>query len=183
VGEKGRLRIIINATKPLAMGPDGGDWAFGLAQAWRPGDIRWDIPYEGGQPCQPLSPTPYQPWSRSMRPYLSVLIFFLTVTAVAQFIPSVMTRTTRAQEVGNVQRGLTLAEQVCAQCHLVVKGAGVSPNADAPSFQAIASTPGITSTALAVALRTSHRTMPNLVVERDQADDIIAYILSLKEPK
>jgi mono/diheme cytochrome c family protein len=111
-----------------------------------------------------------------MRPSSSALILLLTLIAIT----GMTTATTRAQEVGNVQRGLKLAQQVCAQCHSVVKGAGVSPNADAPSFQAIASTPGITSTALAVALRTSHATMPNLVVERDQADDIIAYILSLK---
>jgi mono/diheme cytochrome c family protein len=114
-----------------------------------------------------------------MRPSFSASILPLTLIAIT----GMTTANTRAQEVGNVQRGLKLAEQVCAQCHLVVKGAGVSPSADAPPFQAIASTPGITSTALVVALRTSHRTMPNLVVERDQADDVIAYILSLKETK
>jgi hypothetical protein len=39
----------------------------------------------------------------------------------------------------------------------------------------------MTSTALTVALQTSHRTMPNLVIKGDDAMNIIAYILSLKE--
>jgi len=118
-----------------------------------------------------------------MRASFSGLILLSTATAITQFVSGVMTGDTRAQQVGNVERGFKLAEQICAQCHLVVKDAGASPNANAPSFEAIASTPGITSTALAAALRTSHTTMPNLVVERDEAGDIIAYILSLKEMK
>ena len=41
--------------------------------------------------------------------------------------------------------------------------------------------PGLTSAALAAALQTSHHTMPNLVIKGDAANNIIAYILSLKE--
>ena len=37
----------------------------------------------------------------------------------------------------------------------------------------------MTAAALKAALNTSHRTMPNLVVKDDDADSIIAYILSL----
>ena len=61
------------------------------------------------------------------------------------------------------------------------KVAGRSTDADAPTFEAIAKTPGLTSTALAAALQTSHRTMPNVVIKGDDANNIIAYILSLKE--
>jgi hypothetical protein len=38
----------------------------------------------------------------------------------------------------------------------------------------------MTAAALRAALNSSHRTMPNLVLEGDDADSIIAYILSLK---
>ncbi|MGZ9087882.1 MAG: c-type cytochrome [Rhodoplanes sp.] len=87
----------------------------------------------------------------------------------------------QAQQVGSAEQGLQLAREACAECHLVEKTAGYSTNADAPTFEAIAKTPGMTSTALTVALQTSHRTMPNLVIKGDDAMNIIAYILSLKE--
>jgi len=87
----------------------------------------------------------------------------------------------QSAEVGSAQQGLTLAHEACAQCHLVDKVAGRSTNADAPTFEAIAKTPSLTSAALAAALQTSHPTMPNFVIKGDDANNIIAYILSLKE--
>jgi hypothetical protein len=38
----------------------------------------------------------------------------------------------------------------------------------------------MTSIALTAALQTSHRTMPNVVIKGDDADNIVAYILSLQ---
>ena len=86
-----------------------------------------------------------------------------------------------AQQGGSVARGLNFARQVCSECHLVVKEAGRSTNPDAPTFAAIAQTSGLTSAALRSALRTSHATMPNIVIKGDEINDIVAYILSLKE--
>jgi mono/diheme cytochrome c family protein len=85
-----------------------------------------------------------------------------------------------AQEVGQPGRGLASAERLCAQCHAVQKGQARSPNENAPSFQVMTSTPGMTAIALSAALSTSHRTMPNIMLEPDERTDIIAYILSLK---
>ena len=85
-----------------------------------------------------------------------------------------------AQEVGQPSRGLVLAQRLCAECHAVQKEYARSPNANAPRFQAIASIPGMTATALLAALNTSHRTMPNIMLAADEQADIIAYILSLK---
>ena len=87
----------------------------------------------------------------------------------------------QATQVGNVQQGLRLARELCTQCHLVDKVAGRSTNANAPTFEAIAKTPGLTSAALAAALQTSHHAMPNIVIKGADANNIIAYILSLKE--
>ncbi len=87
----------------------------------------------------------------------------------------------QAAQVGSAQQGLRVAREACAQCHLVDKVAGRSADANAPTFEAIAKTPGLTSVALAAALHTSHRTMPNVVIKGDDAANIIAYILSLKE--
>jgi len=85
-----------------------------------------------------------------------------------------------AQEVGQASRGLVSAQRLCAQCHAVEKGQARSPNAQAPSFPAIAAVPGMTTIALSAALNTSHRSMPNILLEPDDQAHIIAYILSLK---
>ncbi len=84
------------------------------------------------------------------------------------------------QEIGRPNRGLALAQRLCAQCHAVRQEQVRSPNADAPRFQTIASVPGMTAIALSAALNSSHRSMPNILLEADERADIIAYILSLK---
>src|SRR6516164_5557612 len=77
-------------------------------------------------------------------------------------------------------RGFVLAQRLCAECHAIQKQYSRSPNANAPHFQAVASIPGMTATALSAALNTSHRAMPNIMLPADEQADIIAYILSLK---
>jgi mono/diheme cytochrome c family protein len=86
-----------------------------------------------------------------------------------------------AQEVGNSNQGLRLAHTLCAECHLVDKLPGQSPNLIAPSFEHIANTPGMNSAALTAALRTSHESMPNIIIKGSDLSDVIAYILSLNE--
>jgi cytochrome c len=85
-----------------------------------------------------------------------------------------------AQEIGRPGEGLASAQRLCAQCHAVRKGQPRSPNRAAPSFEAIASTPGMTAIALSAALNTSHQSMPNIMLEPEERANIIAYILSLK---
>jgi mono/diheme cytochrome c family protein len=85
-----------------------------------------------------------------------------------------------AQEIGQPGRGFVLAQRLCAECHAVQREYSRSPNANAPRFQAIASIPGMTATALSAALNTSHRAMPNIMLAADEQADIITYILSLK---
>jgi mono/diheme cytochrome c family protein len=85
-----------------------------------------------------------------------------------------------AQEIGQPGRGLALAQRLCSQCHAVRKEQAQSPNENAPRFQVIASVPGMTSIALSAALNTSHRTMPNIMLQPDEQADVIAYILTLK---
>ena len=85
-----------------------------------------------------------------------------------------------AQETGDAKEGLAMAREVCSACHGVERGDAFSPNPLAPTFDLIAGTPGMTETALSVALQTSHKSMPNLILKPDEIDDISAYILSLK---
>jgi mono/diheme cytochrome c family protein len=90
-----------------------------------------------------------------------------------------MAWTAHAQE-GDVARGAEIARTVCAACHIVVRGQAAPPNSQAPPFFMLANTPGMTSIALSAALLTSHRSMPNIILEPEQRRDVIAYILSLK---
>ena len=86
----------------------------------------------------------------------------------------------QAEEGSTAQRGLGLARQVCSECHAIQAQQLQSPNARAPTFLALATTPGMTSTALTVALTTPHAGMPMFRLTTDQRESIIAYILGLK---
>jgi mono/diheme cytochrome c family protein len=86
-----------------------------------------------------------------------------------------------AQDIGRPQKGLALAQQQCAECHAIGRKEVASPNPAAPRFEAIATSRGMSATGLTAALQTSHRTMPNIVLEADAMRDVVAYILSLKD--
>jgi cytochrome c len=79
----------------------------------------------------------------------------------------------------DVRRGRALAEQWCSECHSVAPNE-VAGNSAAPDFADIAREPSATGYALRVFLRTPHETMPNFVLDADDIDDIVRYILSLK---
>jgi mono/diheme cytochrome c family protein len=86
-----------------------------------------------------------------------------------------------AQGAGSPRAGLQIAREVCASCHAVERGEYHSPRQQAPSFERIARVPGMTTTALTVALRTSHKTMPNIILEPRELRDVTTYITSLRE--
>jgi mono/diheme cytochrome c family protein len=86
----------------------------------------------------------------------------------------------RAQEIGDTQHGLTLAQQVCSECHTIRRGQARSPNTRSPTFSELATTPGMTVGALTVALTTPHAGMPLLMLTDDRRRDVIAYILGLR---
>lgn len=85
-----------------------------------------------------------------------------------------------AGDTGDAKKGLDFAERTCARCHAVHADDMYSTNPDAPAFTVVAGTPGWTRTALNVFFQTPHKDMPNLVVQGEDKDNIIAYILSLK---
>jgi mono/diheme cytochrome c family protein len=89
---------------------------------------------------------------------------------------------TPASPTAAASRGLTFAKASCASCHAVDAGRAASPNADAPTFEAIANSPGMTKLALDAFLHTSHSTMPNLIIESATIEDLWAYLETLKTP-
>jgi cytochrome c len=80
---------------------------------------------------------------------------------------------------GDTASGRRLAEAWCSECHAV--GAKALPTQrDAPTFVAVAQLPSTTALSLNAFLQTNHRSMPNFMIARADADDIVAYIISLK---
>ena len=78
---------------------------------------------------------------------------------------------------GNAASGRALAKAWCAECHRVEPNA---PGASVADFTEVANLPSTTALSLKVFLQSSHKDMPNLILKPAEADDIIAYILSLK---
>ncbi len=92
----------------------------------------------------------------------------------------------RRGETGQYQQpsvlGRRLAHTVCIACHYVeTVDRGVS-SAGAPAFQDMADNPAITAIGPRGFLRTPHETMPDLILAAAETDNVIAYILSLKQP-
>lgn len=81
---------------------------------------------------------------------------------------------------GHPAFGRRLADDLCSECHVL------SPDQDhpgrwpAPDLTVRMRDPAITETALRSYLQTSHTRMPNIMLNQEQTDDIIAYLLSLK---
>ena len=78
--------------------------------------------------------------------------------------------------------GASIVTTVCASCHAVGDEAR-SPETKAPRFADIAAMPSTTELSLKVFLRSSHKNMPNIMLEPDEIDAVSAYILGLKKKK
>lgn len=84
-----------------------------------------------------------------------------------------------------VTAGRDLALKWCAECHVVDKSQEKAASDAVPSFYAVADHPSTTETGLKAFLMSPHKKqMPNIMLTREQIDDVVAYILSLrsKEP-
>jgi mono/diheme cytochrome c family protein len=79
----------------------------------------------------------------------------------------------------DAQHGKDLAQQWCAECHLVASGQARA-NADVATFVSVARQPGFNAAQLAFFLLDPHPKMPNLSLTRVEAADLAAYIASLK---
>lgn len=85
-----------------------------------------------------------------------------------------------AQQEGDPAAGRRLAEAWCSGCHVIGPGAS-GPASDAvPTFPAVARMPSTTGMSLRAFLLTPHARMPDIQMSREQMDDVIAYILTLR---
>ncbi len=82
--------------------------------------------------------------------------------------------------LGDPIAGRQLAENICSACHVIAPGQVSTTDVDAPAFPDLANTPRVTALSLRVFLQSPHERMPDLHLDRDETDNIIAYILSLE---
>ena len=82
---------------------------------------------------------------------------------------------------GNIAAGRDLAGHWCGNCHQI--DGGPPARRGVSTFDQVARLPSTTALSLRVFLRTSHADMPNIQMSETDADDLIVYILSLKDKK
>jgi mono/diheme cytochrome c family protein len=80
---------------------------------------------------------------------------------------------------GDGSTGHRLASEWCRDCH-AIEPTAINTGKPAPDFVAVANMPSTTELSLKVFLLSSHKTMPNFIIKPNDADDLVAYILSLK---
>ncbi len=83
---------------------------------------------------------------------------------------------------GDPQAGRAFALEACTPCHVVSSRQLAPPRfANAPRFHDIANAEAMNAMKLQALLSTPHPTMPNLVLSPDEAADVIAYIMTLRD--
>ena len=102
---------------------------------------------------------------------------------MALMVAVLATRVTwAAGDATDVSAGRELALNWCSECHLVAENQERVSSDAVPTFFAIANHRSTTELGLRVFLTSPHGTMPNIMLTREQIDEIIAYILSLRAP-
>ena len=82
---------------------------------------------------------------------------------------------------GDVDAGRELAIEECSECHSLSARERMLQLFEAPGFDEIAAKPQTTEISLRAFLQSSHPSMPNFVLTGAERDNVIAYILSLRQ--
>jgi mono/diheme cytochrome c family protein len=102
---------------------------------------------------------------------MRILVFFQ--------ITALLLASTVRGNCADPEHGLALAKRWCASCH-IVSPEQQRASADVPPFATIARSPNFDARQLAYFLLNPHPKMPDLPLSRAAADDIAAYIATLK---
>ncbi len=112
---------------------------------------------------------------------LRILRHFLAIGSSIGLIAAALAAL--AQDLpGNIASGRHTAESWCTRCHQIYLDE-LTPFSYPPNFVEIANMPSTTALAINVFLRTSHDVMPNYRLSREEIDDIVVFIMSLKDKK
>jgi mono/diheme cytochrome c family protein len=85
----------------------------------------------------------------------------------------------RAGCAQSIDNGRRLSERWCSECHAT--GTDPAKHGKTISFASIAARPTITSDMIVSFLLMPHATMPNLPLNRGDAEDIAAFIIDMKK--
>lgn len=96
------------------------------------------------------------------------------------FLLSVMQA--QAQAGGDPGRGKTFALNACAECHVIDSVTQERANDGVPPFKAIANDNTKTEGALRIFLQAPHGQMPDFLLTRQEIEDVVAYIQTLRKP-
>lgn len=106
---------------------------------------------------------------------LAAILAAVLAAAVAAAVAAAM-----AAELGSPVAGLDFARAHCARCHSVEpEGEGLVPSREI-AFIEIARDPAMDEVTIRAYLRMPHEEMPNVMLTPEQTDNLVAYILSLK---
>jgi len=88
---------------------------------------------------------------------------------------------TSAQGItGDAIAGHALALKSCAECHVVDDMTQTRGSDAVPSFAAIAGNKKLTVGTLRTFLQAPHGRMPDFILSREEIDNVVAYIVSVK---
>jgi mono/diheme cytochrome c family protein len=105
---------------------------------------------------------------------------FISKRMLILILGAAIPATAMSQQIGDAEKGLQYASEVCSRCHAVRREQLTSPLPQAPRFEDVANVSGMTAIALTAWFQTSHPTMPNIAVNEADMRNVIQYILSLK---
>ena len=105
---------------------------------------------------------------------------FMPISKIASFAAVTLALSTAACFGADAEHGRELAKRWCSSCH-VVSPEQQSASADAPPFATIARYPNFDPKRLTYFLLEPHPKMPQMALSRAAADDIAAYIQTLRE--
>lgn len=115
-------------------------------------------------------------WNRIIRRRAGVII----VSLVTAWVGVGATNRASAQDIGDVAAGHRLVERWCGNCHVAGPDESRGSSTGAPTFTAIAQMKTTTPLGLRAFLQTPHARMPDLQLTRNEIDDIVGYVLSLR---
>ena len=122
-------------------------------------------------------PTALAALSHSTGDHMRHITFYIFITVTCAALPT----PTLSLEDSHRSAGRRVAMEICSHCHRVAEGQR-APLPNTPSFIDIANMPSTTALSLKVFLRSNHkRRMPNFIMSNAYTDDVVDYILSLKQ--
>jgi len=116
----------------------------------------------------------------SRRAWIRILVGLAIALAALLLVRLHVANGAAAQDEASA--GRRLAGAWCSECHALDE-TGPGRFNRAPDFAEIANRTSTTELSLKVFFRTPHRSMPNIVIAPDQADQLAQFILGLKRDR